>query len=175
MRRANEGHHVGAIPSPSPHPRFINAKYCRAPQVRDNATGPERGQDPDQVRKSCAQQRREIASLKRQVADLQRQRSRASRAVDQPSTSEDNTAKHRFSAKGLRSHRAKLGLSAGDYGRLAGVSGQSISGWESGKTAPRKSQIAALLEVRGLGKRGALARLEERDQEGARHSFLSSS
>jgi predicted transcriptional regulator len=66
----------------------------------------------------------------------------------------------RFSAKGMKSHRAKLGISAGDYGRLAGVSAQSIYNYETGKATPRQAQVAALLAVRSLGKREAMARLE---------------
>ena len=66
----------------------------------------------------------------------------------------------RFSAKGLKSLRARTGLSAADFGRLAGVSGQSIYHWEAGKTTPGAKQRAALAALRGLGKREALRRLE---------------
>lgn len=116
----------------------------------------------DPIRKSNAAHRRDIAALKRQVADLERQIART------PRTSEANRAvatlagtKARFSAKGLKTHRARLGLSAGDYGALAGVSAQSIYNWERGKATPRATQVAALAEIRGLGKRAALAKLDE--------------
>lgn len=113
----------------------------------------------DALRKSGASYRRDIAALKRQVTDLQRQLAASARTTKRTQYPEPTNA--RFSAKGLKSHRAKLGLSAGDYGRLAGVSGQSVYGWETGKTVPRQSQIAALAALRGLGKREALARLEQ--------------
>ncbi|BCT91141.1 hypothetical protein LYSHEL_01650 [Lysobacter helvus] len=116
----------------------------------------------DALRKSGASYRRDIAALKRQVTDLQRQLATAvwgtKRAAPLEST---ESGRVRFSAKGLKSHRAKLGLSANDYGRLAGVSGQSVYGWETGKTIPRQSQVAALAVLRGLGKRDAIARLEQ--------------
>lgn len=115
----------------------------------------------DALRKSGASYRRDIAALKRQVTDLQRQLAavaKTSKRTIQAETAEPT--KVRFSAKGLKSHRAKLGLSAGDYGRLAGVSGQSIYNWERGKAIPRQSQIAALADLRGLGKREAIARLD---------------
>lgn len=116
----------------------------------------------DALRKSGALYRRDIAALKRQVTDLQRQLAAAARTskLTQPPQSAKTTTV-RFSAKGLKTHRTKLGLSAGDYGRLAGVSGQSVYGWETGKTIPRESQVAALAALRGLGKREALARLEQ--------------
>jgi len=53
-----------------------------------------------------------------------------------------------------------LKLSAADYGKLVGVSGLTIYSWESGKSRPRKAQLAALVAVRGIGKREALAKLE---------------
>ena len=115
----------------------------------------------DPIRKSNAQHRHDIAALKRQVAALDRQLTQAPRTRDtRPTPDTDNTPTLRFSAKGLQAHHAKLGLSAGDYGALAGVSAQSIYNWESGKAKPRAAQIAALAAVRGMGKREALARLE---------------
>lgn len=67
----------------------------------------------------------------------------------------------RFSAKGLRSHRKRLGISAADYGRLIGVTGQTIYKWERGSARPRKRQLAGLAELRDAGKREANARLEQ--------------
>jgi DNA-binding transcriptional regulator YiaG len=69
--------------------------------------------------------------------------------------------RRRFRAGGLASHRRKLGLSAEDYGALAGVSGQSIYKWEQGEVRPRAAQLQALATVRGIGKREAMARLEQ--------------
>jgi uncharacterized repeat protein (TIGR01451 family) len=66
----------------------------------------------------------------------------------------------RFVPKGLRSHRARLGLSADEYGRLVGVSAQTIYSWEGETSTPRAAQRASLAAVRGLGKREAHARLE---------------
>lgn len=115
----------------------------------------------DPLRKSNAAHRREIAELKRQVAVLQRElksSSKAQRAVAEPAT--DATARTRFVPKGLKSLRARLGLSASDFGRLVGASGQSVYNWEAGKTVPGPGQRAALAAVRGLGKREAARRLD---------------
>ena len=56
--------------------------------------------------------------------------------------------------------RARLGLSAADFGRLVSASGQSIYNWEAGKASPRATQQAAIAAVRGIGKREAAKRLE---------------
>ena len=66
----------------------------------------------------------------------------------------------RFSAKGLRTLRTRLGFSAAQMGKLLGVSGQSVYNWEGQKSVPRKSQLVALAQLRGVGKRKAQARLD---------------
>lgn len=115
----------------------------------------------DPLRKANAGYRRDIAELKRQVTQLQRE---AKAAAKSPKTRADSNAelpgRTRFVAKGLKSLRARLGLSAADFGRLVGASGQSIYNWETGKAVPRASQQASLAAVRGLGKRDAAKRLE---------------
>lgn len=114
----------------------------------------------DPVRKANAGNRKEIAELKRLVASLQRDlkaSTKPSRA--RPEASEGSTGNSRFSAKGLKSLRAKLGLSAAEFGQLVGASGQSIYKWEQGKAAPRASQRASLAAIRGIGKREAAKRL----------------
>jgi DNA-binding transcriptional regulator YiaG len=58
----------------------------------------------------------------------------------------------RFRAMGVKAHRAKMGLSQEQYGKLVGVSGLTIYQWESGKTKPREAQKAKWLAIRGLGK-----------------------
>ena len=115
------------------------------------------------LRRLNAQHRRDIAALKRQassllksVAVLQSQEKR--HIVQRPAGPETGTM--RFRADGLRTHRASLGLSAKDYGRLVGVSGLTIYSWESGKSRPRQQQVAKVAAVRGIGKREALKRLE---------------
>ncbi len=67
----------------------------------------------------------------------------------------------RFTAKGLRSQRKRLGLSAAEYAKLVGVTSQAIYQWERETAHPRKKQIAILAALRGIGKKEALARLQK--------------
>ena len=113
----------------------------------------------DPVRKANAGQRKEIAELKRQVAALQRDLKASLKPSKVLKQEGEASASKRFSAKGMKSLRAKLGLSAGDFGLLVGASGQSIYKWETGKAVPRASQLPALASVRGIGKREAAKRL----------------
>jgi DNA-binding transcriptional regulator YiaG len=112
------------------------------------------------TRKASAQQRRYIAELRRQVAKLEQQMATLQKRLNASSAPSSAPEKPvRFVAKGLRSHRERLGLSAGDYGRLIGVSAQSIYNWEREAAQPRQAQKAALATLRGMGMREAQARL----------------
>ena len=129
--------------------------------------------------RTVAQCEREIAALKRQIGGLQRMLSaQRTQGAPGPTVSRktgkkkvaatreaakaapDSSPKRaRFSAKGLKANRERLGLSADNYGKLIGVSGLSIYNWEQGKARPRESSIAALMSIRGIGKREAAERL----------------
>ncbi len=116
------------------------------------------------TKKATAQHRRHIAALKRQVAQLERQVMLLARGQPQltPAAAVQSNAKRvRFVAKGLRSQRERLGLSATDFGRLVGVSAQSIYNWEHESTRPRAEQAAMLAALRSFGKREVQARLQQ--------------
>jgi DNA-binding transcriptional regulator YiaG len=74
---------------------------------------------------------------------------------------ESADASFRFSAKGLASHRKRLGLSAHDCGLLLGASGQSVYKWEEGEVRPRAKHMPAIAALRAMGKKEAAARLAQ--------------
>jgi DNA-binding transcriptional regulator YiaG len=114
------------------------------------------------LRKASAQYRHANALLKQQVATLERQLAQLQKQVrTAPAASESEPLKLRFVAKGLKSHRSRLGLSAADYGRLVGVSAQSIYNWEQGHATPRPEQLGTIASLRRLRKREAQRRIEE--------------
>ena len=118
----------------------------------------------DTTKKATTQHRRHIAALKRQVARLERQVALLARkALETPeaTTTASTAARPRFVAKGLRSQRIRLGLSATDYGKLVGVSAQSIYNWERDLSNPRNEQLSRLAALRGIGKREAVERLKQ--------------
>ena len=118
----------------------------------------------ESLKKASNLYRRDIAELKRQVAKLAQHATRADKVAARAtgnSTNEVQTAKVRFVPKGIRSQRARLGLSAAEYGKLAGVTQQSIYNWESGTTRPRAEQIPRLASLRALGISEARARLDQ--------------
>ncbi len=116
----------------------------------------------DKLKKAALQHQRDIAALKRQLRAMERQISAMERRpapASDSSPDESAAPRLRFVPKGLKAHRDRLGLSAADYAKLLGVSGQTIHNWERGATTPRQEQKAKLAELRGVGKREAKARL----------------
>ncbi len=115
------------------------------------------------TKRAAAQHRREIAALKRQVALCRRQLDRieATLAREPAGAERRETAEplNRFSARSVRAQRRRLRFSAADYGRLVGVSAQTVYQWEQGRSRPRRSQFSALIGLRTIGRREALARL----------------
>ena len=72
-----------------------------------------------------------------------------------------DTSSLRFRAAGMASNRKRLGLSAAEFGRLVGASGQSVYLWEQGKAKPRPQYLAAIAALRSAGKKEVAARLAE--------------
>jgi DNA-binding XRE family transcriptional regulator len=120
-------------------------------------------QEVASLKKASAAYRRDIAALKRQVATVQKESAvlvkRAAAPLGNPSAPKLNSSV-RFQARGVRSLRKRLGLSAPQLARLLNVSEQSVYNWETKKTTPRKEQLAAIFALRGLGKREVMQRLE---------------
>ena len=120
------------------------------------------------VRRATTEYRHAIAALKRQVTDLTKRLAMVEKQAPKEITAPPEVLeKGRFRAIGVKSHRAKLGLSAKDYGQLAGVAPITIYQWESGTSMPRQAQKARWLAIRGLGKREALQRLGLAEPEAA--------
>lgn len=117
------------------------------------------------LKKANAQYRADIAALKRRLQALERVAARLAKeggkAARAPAPDEEASATSglRFRVAGFANLRKKLGLSAAEMGQLIGVSAQSVYHWETGKTRPRASQLAAIAAVRKLGKREVAARL----------------
>ena len=122
-------------------------------------------QETTPLRKALTTQRAEIAALKRKVAEQDKELKGLKRGADKSARTvpakDEPPLKVRFSAKRLAAQRAKLGLSANDFGRLIGASGQSVYNWEAGDARPSAKYIAAIAGVRGIGRREVQARMGE--------------
>jgi DNA-binding transcriptional regulator YiaG len=119
------------------------------------------------LKKAVSAYRSDIAALKRRAQALEQQLRRLSKRstkAEPLANGQDVDADgqpFRFSAKGLASHRKRLGLSAHDCGLLLGASGQSIYKWEEGEVRPRAKHMPAIAALRHMGTTEAAARLDE--------------
>ncbi len=115
------------------------------------------------TKQAVAQFRRDIARLKREVGTQAKEiaflRGQEKKRLGLRPT-EEPLEGVRFSSRSVKAQRARLELSAADFGRLVGVSGLTIYHWESGEARPGKANLAALVAVRRLGKREAVKKLE---------------
>lgn len=116
----------------------------------------------ESLKKTNSQHRSLIVQLRREIAALQKQLRQVNR--ERAAVTNETKAlnrKYRFSATRLTTHRAKFALSAGDYGRLVGVSGSTVYLWERGKSRPKPEQVQQLGMLKGLSRKTALAQLEQ--------------
>jgi ribosome-binding protein aMBF1 (putative translation factor) len=112
-------------------------------------------------RKAIAELRRQVTSLERKVQFLEgRERGRL-KATPAPRAAAEAV---RFSPKWVQADRKRLGLSAREYALLVGVSTLTVYNWEHGRSRPQAKPLAAWAEIRGIGKREALKRLELLDK-----------
>lgn len=107
------------------------------------------------LRKTTATYRSEIAALKRRISTLEATLKKLSKSVPSKQVEMEEPSALRWRAPGFASLRKKLALSAGDMGKLLGVTGATVYAWEAGKSKPRAAQLAAIARVRKLGKRAA--------------------
>jgi DNA-binding transcriptional regulator YiaG len=119
------------------------------------------------TRKAVSQHRREIAELKRvirqqqkKLASLESNGRAGGGSVPVRTTLGPLPSSSRYSIRSVKSQRRRLKLSAEEFGRLLGVTAQTVYNWEQGKARPRKSQLPQLMGVRQMGRREALQRLD---------------
>jgi len=121
------------------------------------------------LHKASAQYRRDIAELKRRNAKAQAEIARLERSKGAlpPKANGADTENVRFSVKSVKSQRKRLGVSAGDFGKVIGVSAATVYNWEHGTSKPRRTQLATLAGLRGLGKKEVRERLEQMNGKGS--------
>jgi len=112
--------------------------------------------ETESLKKASAQYRSEIAALKRRTLSLEQQLSRLEKTASKNTVAQVNpeeTTKARFTVKGFKTLRQRLGLTAEAIGTLLGVSAQTIYNWEAGNTSPREQQMVRIVMLRRMGKR----------------------
>jgi len=118
-----------------------------------------------EIKKDMAELKRRFAKQRKTVETLQRSNDRLvadlnSRIGKLTVPQGAAFAKIRLGPKLIQAQRKRLGLSRREFGKLLGVSANTLYLWENGKTAPRAKIKAAFAAVRQLGRRQAKQKLE---------------
>src|SRR6185295_17886561 len=107
------------------------------------------------LKKHVNSMRRRVAESRRRIRELEaRTKQAGKRGPGAPAASDEDSAKQvRFSPAWVKRHRSKLGMSRRIYAKLLSVSPQTIMGWETGRTRPRRGALKTWRDLRGKGVR----------------------
>ena len=107
------------------------------------------------LRKHVNSMRRRVAESRRRIRELESRTKQAiKRAAGAIAPSDEGAGKQvRFSPAWVKRHRSKLGMSRRIYAKLLSVSPQTIMGWETGRTRPRRGALKTWRDLRGKGVR----------------------
>jgi len=133
-------------------------------------------QEVGSLRKQVTAMRRRVAESNRQIRDLEARlrvasrqavgRGRSAMTLDHGDEEEDGK-QVRFSPRWVKKHRKKLQMSRRVYAQLLDVSPQTIMGWESGRTRPRRGALRKWREMRAKGIRELRSLLDGVQANGA--------
>ncbi|GMW02276.1 MAG: hypothetical protein AMXMBFR84_34120 [Candidatus Hydrogenedentota bacterium] len=112
-----------------------------------------------ELRRSLVQQKRRIAALEKQSGRLRRMGAPEPQFADEAKPG----GRLRISSTTIKNVRSRMGLTQSEFGRLIGVSGQSVYQWErkNGQLRLRNSTRRIFAEVKDFGAKQARARLNE--------------
>ena len=100
------------------------------------------------------QLRREVRDLRKEARQLQADVKALTSAHQQemavPPAPEEDLASVRISPRSLKSMRKRFGLTQQELARLLEVSTVTVTTWESGRSRPRKANLAQIVTLRGM-------------------------
>lgn len=125
--------------------------------------------DLERLKREQLELRRAIADTRKAFDKLQREIKRLRRIAPDAATpaasegGEETGVRARVSAKTIRTLRARLGLTQGEFAKLVGVTGQSIYQWErkEGPLTFRGGAKERIVAVKNIGSKEARKRLLE--------------
>jgi len=110
------------------------------------------------LRKLVTTMRRRIAQQRKLLSELERASKRSVNGARAAETPASDATQIRFSPEWVKAHRKKLKMSRRVYAKLIGVSAQSIFGWETGRTRPRRRALESWRRIRTMGLRDLKAK-----------------
>jgi DNA-binding transcriptional regulator YiaG len=130
-----------------------------------------------QIRDVCVPLARDVRGLKRRVSQLHKtvtaldklrselEAKKAAEGTKLQAPAEQVKAA-RLSPLLIKKLRARLGISQGQLACLVGVSGPAVAFWEQGRSRPQGPNRAALVALRGVGRRQVKRMLAEKVGQG---------
>ena len=126
-----------------------------------------------QIRAACGPLAREVRELKRRVSQLSktvvaldklRRELEAKKVAEETKLEapEEKVKAARLSPLLIKKLRSRLGLSQAQLACLVGVSGPAVAHWELGRSRPQGPNKAALVALRGIGRREVKKMLAEK-------------
>ena len=111
--------------------------------------------ETEALKKAASQYRSEIVDLKRRAVALEKQLSKLGKEVSRntPPKIEADPSKIRFIAKGFKSMRKKLGVTAKKLSVLLDISVPTIYNWEVGISKPKQAQLVRIAHLRTMNKK----------------------
>ena len=117
------------------------------------------GRDVRQLKRGLGLVSRSVVRLERVVAAQVREGEERRARLEVP---EEEAKRARLSAGLIRKLRTRLRLTQGQLALLVGVSPGAVTQWEIGVISPRGQNRAALVALRGLGRRDVRRMLEKK-------------
>lgn len=111
--------------------------------------------ETETLKKASSLYRSEIADLKRRSIALEKEISKLGKEVSRnaPPKVEADPSKIRFIAKGFKSMREKLGITAKEMSVLLDISAPTIYNWEAGISKPKQAQLIRIAHLRTMNKK----------------------
>ena len=116
-----------------------------------------------QLKRRVSQMSKTVAALDKLRAELEAKRAAEGVKLEAP---EEKVKAARLSPLLIKKLRARLGLSQGQLACLVGISGPAVPHWELGRSKPQGPNRAALVALRGLGRREVKRMLGEKAEAG---------
>ena len=143
--------------------QVLKSEIIRLAKKQVRAASVPLARDVRELKRRVSQLSKTVAALDKMRAALEAKRAAEGAKLEAP---EEKVKAARLSPLLIKKLRARLGISQGQLARLVGVSGPAVAFWEQGKSRPQGSNKAALVALRGFGRREVKRMLGEKAEVG---------
>jgi len=139
--------------------QVLKSEIIRLARKQIRATCGPLVRDVRELKRRMSQMSKTVAALDKMRAALEAKKAAEGTKLEAP---EEKVKAARLSPLLIKKLRARLGISQGQLACLVGVSGPAVAHWELGRSRPQGSNKAALVALRGVGRREVKRMLAEK-------------